>query len=263
MKPELASAPLPIGGVIDSAFRLYRSTYSQCWYLTLWAVIPGIAFSFAYARAITTNSTDTLAQMQDLYLSAFGAISYLLAVVGQILANGALIVTEKSLAEGKPITAGAALAAAVRRLPAMIGAAFLAVLILMGGLCLLIIPGIYFYGKLLLCQTAIFADQEGPLSAISTSWRLTNGRWWRTVAILTVSIILIYVVAAAVGLILGAVLVFVPVSTAIRLFLTQAAVQVGYIVILPLFTAVFLAIYNDCKLRSGGGDLAARAAAVG
>lgn len=268
MKAELPSAPLPIGGVLDGAFRLYRSTFSHCWFLALFAAVPGFVLVLVQTRVSAElvsagGATSPLGAATSIYGNPSYLLALIVAAVGTTVAWGCLIVTQKTLAEGKPASFSAAFGAALRGLPAAIAGGFLVVLFVVGGTCLLIIPGIYVMFKLFLFQFAIFADEKGPWTAIQTSWELTRGRWWRGFAIFTVAGVFYYIIVVAVGAVMGAVASFVPVPLESKLTLILALAQLGILLALPFLVSVVLTLYNDSKLRSQGGDLAARAAALG
>jgi hypothetical protein len=277
MPAELPSAPVSIGGVLDSAFRLYRSTFGHTWLLMLIAAVPGIAFGVLEAMVLPLEAQPAaaspdeamarLVRMYSAFLSPPIMAGALVVSLCGYLAYGAVIVTEKTLSQGQPITFSQALGASLRGLPAAIGAGIVASLIIGFGIVLLVIPGIYFAGKLMLWLTAVYVDRAGPLESIGISWRLTRKRWWRGVVTLTVAVILAYIFILAVGVVAGLVAgllgAIVPAGATGRLVLISAISQAGNIVVLPLLTAVLVVLYNDFKLRSEGGDLAARAAVLG
>lgn len=269
MNTEVSTVPLPIGGVVDAAFRLYRSTYGSCWYLTLFGVVPGVALSVLLGMAMPPQSVlqttdEAMQQLQAVYAAMTSPPMlglYLLTALGNLVSYGALITTQNALRAGKPISLGQALWGSLRGLPSTIVAGILLGLAVLAGCILLLIPGIYFYGKLMLFQTAVYADQAGPLSALGTSWRLTRKRWWRAVAIYTVVIAIYAVLLTLFYVIASVVMILLPVSLALRVGLQQASLQAGLVLFMPLITGSFLTIYHDFKLRAEGSDLAARAAA--
>ena len=59
-----------------------------------------------------------------------------------------------------------------------LGGAILSGLIIMGGLILLIVPGIYFAVKLQFVTYLIIDQGLGPIDAIKKSWEITGGNFW-------------------------------------------------------------------------------------
>ena len=189
---------------------------------------------------------------------------YVVAIVGSLVSSGAMVLTQSSMLQtDAPISLGQALATSVRRLPAMLLAALLSGLALLVGFILLIIPVFYVGGKLQLWLAAMFVDNASPLEALSTSWRLTRGRWWRGAGILTIAVVIVYVISLAFGLVAGIAMVVAPLGATGKALVPQAFTLAANVLTFPLFVAVWLAMYNDFKLRSQGGDLAARVGALG
>lgn len=268
---ELPSAPVSIGGVLDAGFRLYRSTFSRAWLLALVASAPGVAAGvMALLSVPDTVAQPGLSPLQILIqtYSAFFSpptlgVLALAVLVGPIF-YGALIATESAVGLGNPaFSLGKALGRGLRGLPAVLIAGILSTLLIGVGLVLVFIPGIYFIGKLQLWLTAVFVEDVGPLKAIGTSWRLTRQRWWRGIAILSIALIIVGVFGVAFGLLAGVVATVEHLTFTQRTLLTQAGSFLSDILFLPLYFAIAVAMYHDFKLRSQGGDLAARVDALG
>lgn len=64
---------------------------------------------------------------------------------------------------------------AVTRIPALIATAILTLLITAIGFMLLVLPGIYLLHRFLLAFPAVVIDEEGPVSALKTSWATAGG----------------------------------------------------------------------------------------
>ncbi len=97
-------------------------------------------------------------------------------------------------------------------------ASILYLLIVLAGILLLIIPGIYFAVRLYLYPNAIVVDRKGPLESLKRSWKVTKGKWWLTfgiglvIGLITlvalIPAIILMVVASDVGVIIGSTLLF-------------------------------------------------------
>ena len=70
----------------------------------------------------------------------------------------------------------------LRVFPIAIAASVLQVLIVVGGMILLIIPGIFLFVKLVFVQQAVVIEKKGIISSLKYSWNLVSGRWWETFA---------------------------------------------------------------------------------
>lgn len=286
MNYELPSAPLSIGGVLDNAIRLYRHAMARCWILAvIYATVLGafsIAWALALAKVVASGGAGGPAQMAGLFTSPVTIGGFLLAIIVSMTLYGALVKAEVSLARGEEsYSVGMALGVGLRRLPGVL----LAFLIMMVGVALLLVPGVYVLSrtrplgaflliitgvylvylvvKMQLWIVAMFVDDTSAWESIKTSWRLTRKRWWRTLVILSVSFILIYVFALAFGLISGVLTVVMHVSIANRLIVNQVFSFFSNIIIMPMTVAIAVVMYHDYKLRSEGGDLALRVGSLG
>jgi hypothetical protein len=267
MTYALPAAPLSIGGVIDSAIRLYRDSIRRCWILALLysliLAIFGVFWAVAMSKAIVPGSKDPRQALAALF-SPIVMGGFSLAILASLVFHGALLKTLSAWAKGdESLSLGSALAVGARRLPGMVLSSLLYVLAMGIGLILLIVPGIYFFGKFQLGMTAMFVDDVGAVAGLGISWRLTRGRWWRGSIILTVAVIMVYVFALTLGFVSGVITALTHLSVTDRAIISQL-LQVGSnLIVLPMFAAILIVMYHDFKLRSEGGDLAARMGALG
>jgi len=122
---------------------------------------------------------------------------------------------------------------------------------------------IYLGFRLQFSLAALFLENAGPVSALKIGWKLTRGRWWRLFAIFSVGVIVIYVFDIIFSFLgIGAAALFATDMQA-RVIVTTVVGQIARIVMVPAYAALTMATYHDLKLRSEGGDLAARVAALG
>jgi hypothetical protein len=120
---------------------------------------------------------------------------------------------------------------------------------------------------LLLTIPVVVLERRGPIAAMSRSWRLVQGSYWRVLGIF----LLTYLVLAMLGLvvtipleILGGVAGFGIGSTA-GLSVALIVVSVGeialYTVTTTIFTGIIVLIYADMRMRKEGMDLVLQQAA--
>lgn len=114
----------------------------------------------------------------------------LLALVGLLgLLSSALMIYATACDQaGEEVSATAALARAVRRLPALLGSwVVFSVLLVTSALLMLVIVGIplfvYLLVSLYFVQQAIMIEGAGPLAALRRSHALVKGSWWRVLGI--------------------------------------------------------------------------------
>jgi hypothetical protein len=267
MTYELPAAPLSIGGVLDSAIRLYRDSMRRSWILALLYSITlalfGFVWAVALAKSMVTPNKDPRAMLAAM-LAPGMMIGLAVATLISFVFYGALMKTLSTWSQGnQALPIGEAIAVGLRRLPAVILGSVISALAIGIGFVLLVIPGVYFFGKMPLWMAAVFVDDVGAMEGLRRSWRLTRGRWWRGAVILTVAIIMIYVFALAFGLVGGAIGALAHLSISAREIINQLLSIASNMIVLPMFASILIVMYHDFKLRDEGGDLAARMGALG
>ena len=158
-------------------------------------------------------------------------------------------------------SAGQALARGVQCVLSLIGAAILYFLAMAGGLILLIIPGIILSLSLSFGFFAIVLDGESALGGLKRSHRLVWGNWWRTLAVVSVPVVIVMILYLGLGIAFGATLVMSDGRPSSDVLITAnlSEAAIGGITA-PLIYSIMIAQYHDLKLRKEGHDLAARLA---
>lgn len=286
------SAPQSVGGVIDDAIRLYRHSFARCWLLGL---LPALLFG-AFMTALEISAGYNVARGGTLpttgnfrAMLVFGDLALVVLMVGF---QGAITVYQAALSRGDAsYSLGRALGTGFARLPIFILSGILFYLGLIGVMLVALIAllpfglllnhfhllgrsitgigitvafgiaMIYVLGRLQLFVAAIYIDRKGPKSSLTTSWQLTKGHWWRAIAILGAGmaiIIVLYVTVILLNYLIG----YIMHDMMYRAAIDTSVLVVCYTFVYPMGPALFVAMYNDFKLRREGGDLAARVGAL-
>ena len=82
---------------------------------------------------------------------------------------------------GRLITGGEASRYAFARLPTVIVANIIIAVLVIGGLILFVVPGIWVGGSVAVVMAVVALEPTGPTRAIGRSFHLVRGRWWQTV----------------------------------------------------------------------------------
>lgn len=141
----------------------------------------------------------------------------------------------------------------------------LAIVLVLGmiGLIVAISIGIFVvYVRFLLTTQAIVLEDLGPLHALGRSWNLTRGSFWRTLGLIILMGIVVYIVAGipASGVSLALQLTARNVDAIVRgQIITLILSQIGLILALPLQFAVYTLLYYDIRIRREGYDLELKA----
>lgn len=292
------SGPQSIGGVIDDAIRLFRHSFSRCWLL---ALLPAAAFAawqiamVYYVPAYGVPHFPLMRPVAPVHPLPGAMVAYLLVIflfAGGM--QGGVVARQAAVARGdESFTLGRAFSTAMARLPIFILSIILLYLVIVGmvavlalavmlpaGLLLrhlhalsqpvasaalgllLCIPLLALMGRLQLFMVAVFVDRMGPLASLKASWRLTQGHWWRATAIMMTAGIMIMVLFLAVTVVSDVEGYLTHFAAIHRFVIAPILIIASYIAFYPLWAAVWVAMYNDFKLRREGGDLAARVGAL-
>jgi hypothetical protein len=262
--------PEPIGVVLDDAVELYRHSFRACWPIALMgtvfmtalrmrsdASIPDITYSGQGARQFLIELGQALQHMNS--SSSASILNSLSVLLVELLIYGALFAQMHNVAiHGRALSVRDALLLGVRRLPGMVMAALIWTVAVGIGMVVLLVPGLFLWGKLEFWVVAAFVDDVGSIGGLGRSWELTRGNWWRSVTALSIAIIVVIVLAAGADLLVGLMLPFTRDLTTL-LLATQAVQGIAAVFVLPMLPAAALAIYYDMKLRREGEDLLSRA----
>jgi len=258
--------PQGIGGVLDTTFQLYKSSLGVLWpvFLLLTAVgsPPSIYLAMNGAGGGVAAGSEMLAAMS----SPTYWLIYLVSIVAMMWVIGAIYLAQHAIGTDQQMSVGEALQASVGRILPLVAMVILFTIALMIGYVLLIIPGIILTVSLMLATALVMFEDKGPVDSLIGSHKLVWGNWWRTLVILSIGGILVFVIYMAVAMVVALVMPFVGLGTDSEMVLSVLSTMIiGVIVnvlVTPFFSAMLIAVYWDLKLRKEGGDLAARVGAL-
>jgi hypothetical protein len=254
--PYPPSRPQSISEVLDSGFQIFKSTLPTC---VPYGIVFVIAGQLANIDQIITGQPLRLAWREPRW-DTF----YLLGLALELLFWSALLLRQSALAQGQPGNVGLELRTALARLPRLALLFFLCAFLLVTGLLLLIVPGLYLMVPLAFAPVCLLLLPAGVLEAIRAGIRLVRGHWWRTSIVLTVAVIITFVFYVLTGV--GAIIVL-SLSRVTDVALVSAVTSVISIALgaflVPFDSAIMLATFGDLRARREGADLARRLAACG
>lgn len=270
--PIQPSQPQGVGGVLDTAFQLYKASLAVVWPISLLLAIVGMPPTLYWmfsGRPLPDPDSIGASVGLNLGFDAADPIGSLVGVISGVLTLwvlSALYLKQRALGVDQQLGVGDALNMALRRLAPLVGASILFVLAVVAGLLLLLVPGLILAVSLMMYMALLLFEDKGAVDSLTASHRLVWGNWWRSSAILTVALILVVVIFVALGVVAVIVAPFAGLAMAdivmvglISELIFNAAFN---LFLMPFFTAVMIALYWDLKLRKEGGDLAARVNAL-
>jgi len=196
-----ASKPAPgavrVSDLLGTAARLFRATVLKCLPLGMLAMVCWQLPVFYWTA---TGHQMGLQAQYDLKFN-------LLAVGGTMIELwllGALMLRQRAVAVGAPLSTGAELRAATRRLPMMLLSALLATISVATGLILLVLPGIFLAVCYLVWLPVILFEAPGPLAALTRSVRLVRPLWPKALTALVIVLLLVIIAAIVFAAMLAA-----------------------------------------------------------
>lgn len=257
--------PLSVGEMLDGGFRLFRARFGTLMLCVLVPVVPLTILATALQASVDENAFDinTTATSDSGTALAGTLVGGLIQFAAAALAIAACFRAISAAYLGEHADAGESLRYALGRLVPLLVCYVILILIVVLGLVLLIVPGIFLAVKLSMAFPALVFERTGPLASLGRSWTLTKGHFWRTfgtlLVVFLITFVLQLVLAGIAGGILGASdsgeLAVAIVLTLVNL-LTLALTY-------PLWAAVVSVVYYDLRVRNEGFDLQLLARGVG
>lgn len=253
--------PLEIGDLLDETIRMYRrhfflfagvSVIVSIPAAALWAYVSYTVFNPILEQAGNGQTANLSSSGLDLSVVAAVALVYLLLLP---FVQGAVTYAVCESALGHDVTAWGVVRGVLRRYFQLL---VYVILPLLMALLFCVFPlWIWIWIGWVGVMPAMFVENKGLFAAMGRSWRLVEGRWWRTFLIIVLIYVLIYVVGTALGgFLLGAQLaVQIILSSVTSSWIFQAASIVLGSLVNPILQIALVLVYFDLRVRREGMDL--------
>jgi hypothetical protein len=253
--------PLEIGDVLDETFRMYRRHFPLLAGISVIFSIPLAAlsgygyfalFNYLASQATSSSPGDFGTFAGTMTPLAAGAVVNL-AVLPLLYGGISYAVCQSAM--GNPVTVWGALRGTFRRYFQVFLYYFVLGLMVVA-FCLFPL-WIWIAVNWVVVLPVMFVENTGLFAAMGRSWRLVQGRWWRTFLILFLVFVLNYVITIALGafLYLGQVLLTILVSPYLALAIYEGAVVLLGALVNPVLLIAIVLIYFDLRVRKEGLDL--------
>ena len=251
--------PLEIGDLLDETFRMYRRHFLLFAGISALVSVP-VAGLWGYLYfSLFGDFVQQAGNGQSLDVST-GSLASALAVsiVSLLLVPfnyGAVTYAVCESAQGHPVTAWGVVRGVMRKYFQIFGYAF--AIVLMGLMFCLLPLWIWIWVGWVAVLPVLFIENTGLIAAMGRSWRLVEGRWWRTFLILLLVFVLVYVVQTALGaFVLGAqLLVEIILSSVATTWIFAAASIVVASLVNPILQIAVVLVYFDLRVRREAIDL--------
>ena len=272
--PEIDLRPLSLGELLDRTFSVYRRNFlvfagiAALPYLFLLIATVILALMFGIAIPLTTRNLGHAALPAPAIgvLVIGGTVLMLASMAFFSCSMGAAAVAVSEIYSSKKPAIWTSLRVALGKAWKLLAVALLTLLIALGGLILLIIPGIYLGCRLSVAIAAALIDDVGPGDAIRRSFFLTKGFAGRVFLIMLLVVVVSY---AAVGM--SQVPFFILIAVAaknhalvVALTVVMEIVNITVSIAIAPISSIALALYYfDLRIRKEAFDLQKMMQAVG
>jgi hypothetical protein len=262
------SAPVPlhlraleIGDLLDETFRMYRRHFVLFAGISAILSIPEAALSgysyfalFGSLLRTAPGSVPDLTALTSVLVSLAISLAIFLAILP--FSVGAVTYAACESALGRAVTAGGILRGISRRYFELLGFWLLIGLMFYVGFCLFPL-WIWIWVSWVAVMPVMFVENARLGAAMGRSWRLVEGRWWRTFLILFLIGILFAVVQTALTafVALGQFLLGLVFSSFVVLAIAQATGTIVQALVNPLLQIAIVLIYFDLRVRREALDL--------
>jgi hypothetical protein len=241
---------LDIGGILDQGVALLKNHFG-----VLFGIVGAIFIPFTILTGVVQlvlvpppppNSgpdvmLEYLEKMQEM-LPILGLLGIVNGLLVMPWTQAAMVDAVARLYLGQEVTIGGALSRAAGRIPALIGTWILLYLAVLGGLILLIVPGIIFLFWFSLATQVVVVEKLAGSTALGRSRELMKGNMGKAFVLG----LLLFVIAAGLGFV-GA---LVP-NVYVQFVLNTAANAVAML----LSVAVFVVLYFSARCQHEDFDL--------
>ncbi len=255
--------PRKITEVVDLAGRLYgRNLLTLLRIMVPFALVAQAIFVVLGLSALPNGSfvhSGTLYVPLGASTSDYSFAQLIAALLEflliDVLALAAMFRVFSETMLGHPTSAGAAVRLAASRFWALLGVSLLRAILVVVGVFLLVIPGIWVYVVFSVAVPVLLLEQTGVGAAFGRSRELVKGRWWATFGTLLLWGVIMLIAEFAVRVLLG-VIVNNAIHSPTAFVLIQALARfIPEVLFAPFGAAVVTAIYFDLRVRKEAFDI--------
>ncbi len=250
---ELASTPRDLGEILVQGLMLGRLAFRRLFMLSsvlaFFGLIPTVCLVWGQGD-VPISFTQMFDQVRGPYgFAGLGAV--VLCLPFQALLLNRIAAASRGQTEGFQEEWRKALKAWLW----MFLAAIVYILAVALGVLLLIVPGLILAVSLMFAQFSVVLEGRGPIQALNRSHNLVWGHWWRTLGLLVLMFVPLWVLVAIVSGLMGIDSGnSVDMSVSGRSLFEQGVVEmVFYALFSPFGYSILYVYFHDLGLRKQGG----------
>ncbi len=188
---------IDIGRVISQTFSVLRRNFVTFFLLSLLlSALPAQILSYLQVTTFGVTSGADALNPAAIGSFLFGVIA---TVVTASVLQGALVFATVQDLNGRKPSVGECLATGLRAFLPLLGVSILFGLAIMGGMILLIVPGIMIGIAWCVCVPVLVAERTSVTGAFGRAGALTRGNRWRIFGLVVIIWIIVVVIGAVVG----------------------------------------------------------------
>lgn len=249
---------LKLGGVLDQGIAIIKNNFLLLFGIVFCISVPiQLLQGFLQVSALGIapgasqfSEEPVMAEPNVGLMIAFGIVSFISLVIAYPWANAAVIHVVARAYLGKDTSLGEAIKLGLVTLPGLIWTGILYGVVVMGGMILLIVPGIIFLIWFCLYQHVVVIERTTGFAALKRSKAILSTNYLTLIAMFLV----MWVISAG----LGFVAALIPEAT-VQTIVTAVVQGIATVFV----TACFVVFYFSCRCKNENFDLQFLAESVG
>jgi hypothetical protein len=235
-----------LGEILSAAFNIYKANASKLMLIVAVVVVPLSFISALFTGVVFAGTKHTVAGTEvvvlDRSLGLVLAGVLVAAVIGFIISfvlQAAILRAAAQATIGDPVDPEESYRFGFKRLGSVILLSLLVGLAILGGLILLVIPGLIFAVFLSVSIPVLIVENRRGTEAMSRSWNLVKGHFWHALGVILVAAIIAGVISSIIAAIGGD-----------AWFMQWIFSSIGAILTAPFTALVSVLLYLDLRARS-------------
>lgn len=240
-----------IGEILSTAFEIYKANASSLLIIVAIVVVP-LTFISAFIGGVVfapeTETATIFGESVETVGARTAGAAFLVFIVGIVIAVVISAVLQAAIMRGAalgsigdPVDIDASYKWGFARFGSVILISILVGLAVLGGLILLIIPGLIFAVMFSVAIPALVVENLRGTDAMSRSWNLVKGYFWHAVGVIILAAIIGAVVAGIIGAIGGAL--------GDNWFVSWIFQAIAQVITAPFSAIVAVLLYLDLRAR--------------
>jgi hypothetical protein len=186
--------PMGVGEILSAAFGLYQRHWRTLLAIAAVVVVPITLLQYLVGNQVRVQSQVTssgvVVSTPSWAVGVSGLVAALAGLLMYLVLTGAITRAVAAEVAGEDPGLEQSYRFGFHRLGSVLVVSVLVGLATLGGLILLVIPGIYIGVRLCVSVEALVVEGRRGTQAMSRSWELVGGHWWHALGTLVVAALL-------------------------------------------------------------------------